>query len=186
MPIFDWDPEKARRNRAKHGITFEVATRVWDDPLQVVLPDRSGSGEERWLAIGVAGPVVVLSSFTPTGDEMDTTLFGSSALGRPRRMKGGCMKKREFSSEELAQLKRLKALPDDQIDLSDIPEITEEQWKLARRPHLYRPLKRAVTIRLDADVVSWFKEHASDRGYQTEINRVLRQHVAKAEAAKTS
>jgi len=37
-----------------------------------------------------------------------------------------------------------------------------------------------MTIRLDADVVTWFKEHSEGRGYQTEINRVLRRHVADA------
>lgn len=44
-----------------------------------------------------------------------------------------------------------------------------------------RPIKQPVTIRLDADVVGWFKEHAGDKPYQSEINRVLRQHVAEAE-----
>jgi hypothetical protein len=39
----------------------------------------------------------------------------------------------------------------------------------------YRPIKKLVTIRLDADVVAWFKERAANRRYQTEINRVLRQ-----------
>ena len=38
-----------------------------------------------------------------------------------------------------------------------------------------------MTIRLDADVIAWFKDHAADGGYQTEINRVLRRHVAEAE-----
>lgn len=79
------------------------------------------------------------------------------------------------------EIERLAALPDDQIDTSDIPEITDEQWASARRGNFYRPLKQPVTIRIDADVLSWFKEHAKGRGYQTEINRVLREHVAEAE-----
>lgn len=79
------------------------------------------------------------------------------------------------------QLERLAALPDDQIDTSDIPEITDEQWATARRGHLYRPLKKPVTIRIDADVLAWFKEHAAGGGYQTEINRVLRRHVTDTE-----
>lgn len=37
---FEWDSEKARVNLAKHDVSFELATRVWDDPLHVVLPDR--------------------------------------------------------------------------------------------------------------------------------------------------
>jgi uncharacterized protein (DUF4415 family) len=96
------------------------------------------------------------------------------------------MSRKDFSQDELAQLAALAALPDDQIDLSDIPEITEEQWKQARRGALFRPMKQAVTIRLDADVLAWFKEHAKGRGYQTEINRVLRQHVSEAERRAAS
>jgi uncharacterized protein (DUF4415 family) len=90
------------------------------------------------------------------------------------------MSNKPFSPEELEQLARLEAMPDEDIDLSDIPEMTEELWARAFRPGLGRPIKQPVTIRLDADVVGWFKEQAGDKPYQTEINRVLRQHVARA------
>lgn len=82
------------------------------------------------------------------------------------------------SAEERARLEELAAMPDDDIDLSDIPEITDEQWA-RRQPGHYRPIKQPVTIRLDADVLGWFKEKAGDAPYQTEINRVLRQHMAR-------
>ena len=88
------------------------------------------------------------------------------------------MSSKPFSSEELAQLAKLEAMSDEDIDTSDIPEMTDEQWANARR--YVRPVKQPVTIRLDAEVVGWFKEHAGDRPYQTEINRVLRKHVAQA------
>ena len=90
------------------------------------------------------------------------------------------MNSKPFSSEEREQLAKLQAMRDEDIDLSDIPELTEEQLSRGFRPGLHRPIKMPVTIRLDADVVGWFKEHAGDKPYQTEINRVLRQHVAKA------
>lgn len=80
-------------------------------------------------------------------------------------------------ADQQERLERLAAMPDEDIDLSDIPEITDEQWA-RRRPGLYRPLKQRVTIRLDADVLAWFKAQADGRRYQTEVNRVLRQHVA--------
>jgi len=92
------------------------------------------------------------------------------------------MKKTMRSAELQAQLDRLAVLPDDQIDTADIPEAPAENWRHARRPGLYRPIKKPVTLRLDADVVTWFKEHAEDRGYQTEINRVLRRYVTEAES----
>lgn len=57
---FEWDPSKARRNVAKHGVSFEVARQVWDDPLHVIVPDRFDDGEERWHAIGIVGSVALL------------------------------------------------------------------------------------------------------------------------------
>lgn len=69
-------------------------------------------------------------------------------------------------------------MPDAAIDTSDIAEISAEQWSIARPGSLYRPLKQSITIRLDADVLAWFKAHAVGSGYQTEINAVLRNHIA--------
>jgi uncharacterized DUF497 family protein len=37
---FEWDKGKARSNLAKHGVSFELALRVWDDPLHVIVPDQ--------------------------------------------------------------------------------------------------------------------------------------------------
>lgn len=53
---FEWDAEKARRNLAKHGVSFEDAVLVWDDPHAEIVLDRSESGEERYWAVGHVGP----------------------------------------------------------------------------------------------------------------------------------
>lgn len=90
------------------------------------------------------------------------------------------MSKKPFSAAEVEQLRALANLPEEAIDTADIPEAPSENWAQARRGDFYRPLKQPVTIRLDADVLAWFKQHATT-GYQTEINRVLRRHVANAE-----
>ncbi|MGY2737253.1 BrnA antitoxin family protein [Sphingomonas sp. UYP23] len=92
------------------------------------------------------------------------------------------MSKKALSPELQDQLDTLAALPENEIDTVDIPEAPPEAWLHARRPGLYRPVKKPVTLRLDADVVAWFKEHAQDHGYQTEINRVLRRYVSDAQA----
>ena len=86
--------------------------------------------------------------------------------------------KMALSEDQLKQLAEIAALREDEIDTVDIPEAPGENWLLARRPNLYRALKQPVTIRLDSDVVAWFKANAGDGGYQTEINRVLRGHVS--------
>lgn len=53
--IFEWDDGKAASNLVKHGVSFELAREVWNDPLYVVLPDRVEGGERRWHAIGIVG-----------------------------------------------------------------------------------------------------------------------------------
>jgi uncharacterized protein (DUF4415 family) len=87
------------------------------------------------------------------------------------------MKTKVRSADLQAQLDALSALGDDNVDTNDIPEAAPENWLHAKRPGLYRPIKKPVTLRLDADVIEWFKDHTGGSGYQTEINRVLRNHV---------
>ncbi|MDE0331690.1 MAG: BrnA antitoxin family protein [Nitrospinae bacterium] len=85
----------------------------------------------------------------------------------------------ELTREQEAEIEALAALPEEETDTSDIPEILD--WADARRVLLYRPVKKQITLRLDADVVAWFRANAPNgRGYQTEMNRVLRAHAARA------
>jgi uncharacterized protein (DUF4415 family) len=69
-----------------------------------------------------------------------------------------------------SELKDLVALRDSQIDFSDLPEVRD--WNRAVVGKFYRPIKKSLTIRLDADVLAWLK--AQGRGYQTRINKLLR------------
>ena len=75
-----------------------------------------------------------------------------------------------------AELAALDAMTDDQIDTSDIPEIADADWKNHTIGLFYRPGKKSVTIRLDSDMVDWFKSQG--RGWQTAMNFVLRQYFA--------
>jgi uncharacterized protein (DUF4415 family) len=78
------------------------------------------------------------------------------------------------------ELAALAAMPDDTIDTSDIPEVTD--WSNAVRGKFYRPVKQQLTLRIDADVVDWFKRHSGQsKGYQTRINRALREYVEREE-----
>ena len=82
----------------------------------------------------------------------------------------------DLPSDVQAQIRALEALPDDQIDTTDAPEIID--WSDARRGVFYRPVKQQITLRLDADIIAWFKSQArGGRGYQTDINGALREHV---------
>ena len=67
-------------------------------------------------------------------------------------------------------------MSDDEIITDDISEIRD--WTDAKRGMVYRPVKQQITLRLDADVVNWFKQNAHNgRGYQTDINLALREYV---------
>ncbi|MGO9085272.1 MAG: BrnA antitoxin family protein [Candidatus Sulfotelmatobacter sp.] len=73
------------------------------------------------------------------------------------------------------ELKALAALADDQIDTSDIPELPPHAWKNAVRGRFYRPVKQAISMRLDSDVVAWLKQQG--KGYQTRANLILRERM---------
>ena len=77
------------------------------------------------------------------------------------------------TTEQSDRLARLAARPDAETDTSDIPEIPD--WSDATSGGLYRPRKQAVTIRLDADLIAFFK--AAGGPYQTRINHALREWV---------
>ena len=77
-----------------------------------------------------------------------------------------------------AELKALEALSEDQINTRDIPE--RRDWSGARRGVFFRPVKKQLTLRLDADLIDWFKTRAPNgEGYQTSINSALREFVGR-------
>jgi uncharacterized protein (DUF4415 family) len=79
------------------------------------------------------------------------------------------------------ELRRLEAMSDEDIDLTDMPEVTDfAGWE---RGKFYRPVKDQVTLRLDRDVLHWFK--LSHERYQTAINQALREHIRRERAAKS-
>lgn len=80
---------------------------------------------------------------------------------------------RKVTPKILAELKHLARMKDEDIDTSDIPEITD--WTGAVVGRFYRPIKHSVTLRLDADVLDWFR--AQGAGYQTRLNQALREYV---------
>ena len=73
------------------------------------------------------------------------------------------------------ELMALAAKPEGEIDFSDIPATTEDDWKGAERGKFYRPVKRQLTVRIDADIVEWLKSQG--QGYQTRMNAILRREM---------
>src|SRR5260364_384449 len=60
-----------------------------------------------------------------------------------------------LTAKQKAELKALAKMPDDTIDYSDIPRLTDEQLANAVRGRFYKPIKVHVTVRLDSDVLRW-------------------------------
>ena len=78
------------------------------------------------------------------------------------------MKKTDLKKQSRTDWVLVDALKDEEIDYSDIPELTDEFFNNA----LFVPAKQIVTMRLDSDVVAWLKQNG--RGYQTRTNKILR------------
>lgn len=87
------------------------------------------------------------------------------------------MSNEPVSSNSQTDWQRLDAMSDEDIDLSDCPEITPELFAKAivRRGLPAAKNKAQVTLRIDSDVLEWFKSQG--RGYQTQINTLLRLYM---------
>ncbi|HUD22869.1 MAG TPA: BrnA antitoxin family protein [Acidobacteriaceae bacterium] len=88
-----------------------------------------------------------------------------------------------ISEERKRELAELAKRPDSEIDFSDIPELTEKFWKNAVRNPFYRPVKKQVTLRIDADILAWLRSQGTE-GYQSRLNAVLRQGMLQELQAK--
>jgi len=80
-----------------------------------------------------------------------------------------------LTEEQKRRLEVLAKRPDSEIDTSDAPVLSDSAWKNAVRGRFYRPIKQAVSLRLDADVVEWLKKDG--KGYQTRANQMLRERM---------
>jgi len=76
----------------------------------------------------------------------------------------------KLNKKQAREIKNLATTKDEDIDLSDQPEVRD--WTESMVGKFYRPIKKPLTIRVDADVLAWLK--AQGKGYQTRINNLLR------------
>ncbi|MGZ9220602.1 MAG: BrnA antitoxin family protein [Anaerolineales bacterium] len=86
------------------------------------------------------------------------------------------MKKKSTSVKSRTDFARLDKMKDEDIDYSDAPAITPEMFaKSIVRRGLKPPTKTQLTLRVDSDVLEWYKKQG--RGYQTKINLWLRAYM---------
>jgi len=92
------------------------------------------------------------------------------------------MSKKYTSKDSQTDWQRITDMQDKDIDLSDIPEITEEQLARAKLRIDGKPVAKGkirVNMFLDTEVVAYFKAKAGGRGYQTLINEALKENIRK-------
>src|SRR5260363_369073 len=99
-------------------------------------------------------------------------LCGSFPPERRRQQRDDAMSKRLY-------IRHMAAVPDSEIDTSDIPELSDAQWQTAVRGRFHKPTKTVVTTRLDSDVLDWLKSQGS--GYQSRMNTILRRVMLEAQ-----
>jgi uncharacterized protein (DUF4415 family) len=80
-----------------------------------------------------------------------------------------------LTNAQREHLAALAELPDEAINTSDIPELSDEMWSAAVRGRFYRPVKQQITARVNADVLEWLKSQG--RGYQSRLNAILRREM---------
>ncbi len=98
------------------------------------------------------------------------------------------MSKNSTENHSKTDWEALEKMTDEDIDFSDIPEITDEQMSKAVMKAGGKPVERGkmrVNMYLDKDIVAFFKEKAGGRGYQTLINESLRKVMGSEELETT-
>lgn len=182
---FEWDENKNLSNKRKHGIRFEQAILAFRDPLVVSRKERIESGEQRWQTFGMVEGLLLLLVAHTIREDLDEEVIRIISARPATRKEGESMKTKmvsytletlpPLSEKDRTRLKALAARPDSEIDTSDIPEWTDAQWKHAVRGKFYRPCKKQITAKVDADVLDWLKSEG--KRYQSRMNAILRREM---------
>jgi len=90
----------------------------------------------------------------------------------------------EPTQQRKAELRALANRPDNEIDCGEIPPLDAAFWEHAERGRFYRPVKKAVSVRIDLDVLEWLKMQG--KGYQTRINHILRDTMLRSRHQQTA
>ncbi len=85
------------------------------------------------------------------------------------------MSRKNIFGDSETEWRRIDTMRDEDIDLSDIPEVTDEQMAGARLRIGGRPVpKGRISVLLDAEVVAYFRMRAGEKNYESVINEILK------------
>jgi uncharacterized protein (DUF4415 family)/uncharacterized DUF497 family protein len=150
--VYEWDEAKNRSNQAKHGVLFAEAVIALEDERALTIPDEDSEDEQRFATIGVDGMGESACGGLHLERRQHSSHLGTE--GNTPRTSGlrGLAMKREY---DFSKAKRGAVVPADKG-------------------------KTRITIRLDNDVLDWFREQVDKAGggnYQTMINTALREYM---------
>jgi hypothetical protein len=161
---YTWDEAKRIANLRDHGIDFVDAEKVFAGLTLTYEDDRFRYGERRFVTLGLLAGIPVSVAHNEEDDRIH--VISEKRLN---------MRQHSSSRRSRTNYRRLRSLADKDIRVT--PEHPEADLRHIARGIVRRGLKVAgpkelVSLRIDADVLNWFK--ASGSGYQTRINAVLR------------
>ena len=173
---FEWDSVKNQRNIEKHGIDFTEAVRIFERPMPTVVDDRRDYGEKR-ISQWAPSKISSCTSSTP----FETAFYGLFQQGGQITVKEKNTLRyslNDLPEDSQTDWKRVKDMTEAEIEVAaasdeDAQPTDEEFW--ANAEVVMPQPKRAISLRVDSDVLEWFKSHGS--GYQTRMNAVLRAYM---------
>jgi|GEM_PF-111835 len=152
---YEWDPAKARSNLVSHAVHFSGAVAVLADERAPTIRDPVSEGEERWITLDInEASRLLVVVYAWRGDNVRLIPARPPRQEKRANMKNAMKREYDFS-------------------------------KARRGPVISVPRgKTRITIRLDDDILAWFREQVQQTGggnYQTLINEALRQHMHRAQ-----
>ncbi|CAK0749860.1 conserved hypothetical protein [Gammaproteobacteria bacterium] len=157
---YTWDENKNIHNIKRHKIAFDDAVRIFEGQTVEQVDDRFEYGEVRVYAIS-----------TPIGTTTNGALFQRGRQNPMNEEPTGKM----LDSERKTDWERLRSMSDADVHVAllsdnDAVPTDENFWKSAVVVMPSKKAKEVVTMRIDHDVLEWFRQ---ERGYQTRINAIL-------------
>ena len=162
---YEWHSVKAASNLKDHGVSFDEAATVFDDPFAEFLPDlRHSTDEDRYICLGTSSAGRLLAVSSPSAEMM----FESSPREKWSRKKGEIMKE------------EIRLLEDDDYDLNDeLPaelDIEAIRAEAKRQGREYRGRFAGAGVRVEPEIIEFFKTPEV-------INDVLRRVMAEQQKA---
>jgi uncharacterized protein (DUF4415 family) len=167
--MFAWDEAKRRANLKKHGIDFVDAEKIFRGVTLTAEDTRESYGEPRFLTLGLLERIRSCRLRIPSV----VTIFVSFLFARPRNMKRATTSRK--SSTNLSRVRKM--IDADVVRDGDAPEWTPEMFAraVARKGLKPVPKKALLSLRIDSDVIEWFKKQGA--GYQSRMNALLRAYM---------